>query len=367
MSSSALSPSADPATFDVAAVEAGDSGPGVVSSGHVRALSNLLRLTRRADGVRPRGSPRIVEPRGNKLVQAVALAIGSGGRPADVAAVGAFSDYNAARGTALAGVFGVERDGDLDFAAVSAVAAGHTAVLMTPDVEPDDEPARHAFARCVDRACQAAAAGGATLAQALPAAGAKATQQLLTGDCGFRVLAELIYLHQRVEGDPPVRPLPTGLTAVEFSDDRRPLFREALRLSYEGSLDCPELADLRSLDEALDGHMAAGIRRAGDWQVLVDADGKPAAVLLLAGLGMHGEAGTEVVYLGVSQRHRRAGLGGLLLDRAQAAASRSMSRLLALAVDAQNTPGLALYERRGMIAVERRTALVRDLRRARPS
>ena len=98
-----------------------------------------------------------------------------------------------------------------------------------------------------------------------------------------------------------------------------------------------------------------------DWWTLLLDGGRPAGVLLLSGLGVGGQMGAEVVYLGLAPAARGRGLSAPLLALAERAAATTSGRLLALAVDSQNAPAVAVYKRAGFRQNERRTALIRRL------
>ncbi len=306
----------------------------------------------------------VIEPTGHALVQAIALSLGSDGQPAAMSAVSALTDFLAARESTLAGTFSVVKSAKDEplFSAVASIGAGRTAMILTPDRLPTQPEARRLAVRCVEAACRAARDAGATLAQILlPRDAAEVGDQLVTAN-SFSDLAELHYLHKLVDGETTVRPLPDGYRLLNYSEDRRPMFEKAALDSYIGSLDCPELAELRTIDDVIEGHRAAGVFDPTDWHLLVDDTGSPQGLLLLCGLGLDGSAGVELVYLGISPDARGKGLGSLLLDHAEARAARSATNLLALAVDGRNEPGLQLYRKRGLHETERRRALIRDLR-----
>lgn len=176
---------------------------------------------------------------------------------------------------------------------------------------------------------------------------------------GFRFLADLAYMHRAGKhGDPlpPVRLGDATLTPILWSESARPLFTTAIEASYEGTLDCPGLLGLRTTDDILAGHMATGRFRPEDWAVWAAADGRPAAVLLLAESATG--VGVELVYLGVSPFARGHGLAKALMRHALDRTARHGRGDLVLAVDDRNAPALHLYRGLGFRTSARKTALI---------
>jgi GNAT superfamily N-acetyltransferase len=130
-------------------------------------------------------------------------------------------------------------------------------------------------------------------------------------------------------------------------------FRSVLQATYAGSLDMPELEGVRTLDDIIEGHRAAGRFAAERWW-LGRIHGKLdiAAILLMAEVS--GRDAWEVIYLGLTPAARGRGLGRSVIQQALELA-RSHVRWIELAVDLRNTPALRLYEAAGFVARDRRT------------
>jgi hypothetical protein len=128
-----------------------------------------------------------------------------------------------------------------------------------------------------------------------------------------------------------------------------------LRRTYEGTLDCPGLSELRADDDILDGHLHAGEFDPSLWFMLHDGP-RPIGALLLSPSAATDSV--EVVYLGLAPEARGRGLAAALLAHGARAIASRPERTLALAVDARNTPAAKLYERAGFAAVRRREAWV---------
>ena len=78
-------------------------------------------------------------------------------------------------------------------------------------------------------------------------------------------------------------------------------FAATLLATYEESLDCPELSNLRPIDDIISGHQASGHFDSGLWELL-HLEGRIAGCLLLSPLRRTSAA--EVVYMGVVPEFR---------------------------------------------------------------
>lgn len=159
---------------------------------------------------------------------------------------------------------------------------------------------------------------------------------------GFQRLTRLIYLERQSHYPWVDGPEPEAAEWVEFSAATRDLFVRTLAETYQDSADCPELSRLRTPEDALESHRAAGRFNPGLWN-LARMNGRIAGCLLLAEIA-HGAA-LDVVYMGVTPSCRRRGIGTLLLRRALAQCRARGIRRLSLAVDSRNASALGLYAR----------------------
>ncbi|MBB6430000.1 GNAT family N-acetyltransferase [Algisphaera agarilytica] len=176
---------------------------------------------------------------------------------------------------------------------------------------------------------------------------------------GFRFLAELAYMQRPGKVFAPLPPVTLDgeiLTPVHWSESARPVFSQAISESYEGTQDCPGLLGLREMDDIIAGHMATGRFDPAHWTVWRDGLGRPAGVLLLA--ESTGNAGFELVYLGVSPHARGQGLSKVLMRYALDLTHKHGRGDLFLAVDDRNTPALRLYQGLGFRVSIRKTALI---------
>lgn len=200
------------------------------------------------------------------------------------------------------------------------------------------------------------------LVQALLESGQKLQRRAIEAG-GFSFLAELAYMQRAGKAFGPLPPVKLDgrpLTAVHWSEDRQPLFAEAIARSYEGTRDCPGLLGLREMDDIIAGHRSTGKFNPKHWTVWRDdsaeGGGQPVALLLLAesrqGLGF------ELVYLGVSPPARGRGLSKVLMRHALDLTERSGRGDLYLAVDDRNEPAMRLYRGLGFRISVRKTALI---------
>jgi mycothiol synthase len=234
---------------------------------------------------------------------------------------------------------------------------GRTMLLFVPP-RHSDPLRRQALARLIDEVCAQAVIDGIVLAQVLLDHADGVTDSLL-GLCGFRRLAELLYLHLPVARGVAPPAMPSNLIWRTYAPHLHEAFGRTLLETYRQSLDCPALNGLRDISDVLAGHMAAGAFDPSLWFLLM-ADGQGIGAALLT--RTPGHDGMELVYLGLAPEYRRRGYADLLMRQALAAASARGATQLSLAVDSDNLPALRLYWRHGFQAFARKTAMLRDLR-----
>ncbi len=136
-------------------------------------------------------------------------------------------------------------------------------------------------------------------------------------------------------------------------------FANVLAKTYGGTLDCPELNEVRDAQQSLTNHETAGSFSPDMWRLYRhDADDVVDVGVLLM-VDRPEQQAWEVVYLGVIERARRRGLArAMMLDGLQAARDAGVERLL-LAVDSRNAPAIQLYESLGFRLKSVRAAHVR--------
>jgi len=129
-----------------------------------------------------------------------------------------------------------------------------------------------------------------------------------------------------------------------------------VQASYEGTLDCPLLNEVRQIGDVLEGYRAGGVFHPNLWLIASHA-GRDVGCLILSDHPRHGNL--ELVYMGVLPAWRGRGWGGQLARKAQWIARRLGRPRLVLAVDAANQPAVAAYIAAGFQAWDRRRAMVR--------
>jgi RimJ/RimL family protein N-acetyltransferase len=118
------------------------------------------------------------------------------------------------------------------------------------------------------------------------------------------------------------------------------LFQETL----EDTLDCPELSQLRSIDQSIDSFLLGRkLRQCRLWQVAW-LNRRPVGCLLLS---RHGQGVAELVYMGLAASQRGRGLGPQMILRAKEMAAALGVSTLVLAVDIRNAPALRIYQQAG--------------------
>jgi mycothiol synthase len=199
-------------------------------------------------------------------------------------------------------------------------------------------------------------AQGGKLAQSImPPADAGRAEPLLRQ--GFKRVTQLLYLEHNLQTLPAEAT--DGLGFAPFDGATEGVFRETLTRTYEGTLDCPELNGVRTIDEILAGYRAARAGRSGFWS-LVRMRGAPAGVLILTELLEEGA--WDLSYIGVVPEHRRHGVGraatchGLRIAHAAGAAQ------MVIAVDVRNDPARRLYASLGFVEADVRDVYLQVLR-----
>jgi mycothiol synthase len=187
--------------------------------------------------------------------------------------------------------------------------------------------------------------GGKVAHAILPPADAGAGTALVRN--GFEHVTRLLYLGHDLHR-------PVGQPAIdacfeEFSPANEAAFRDALAQSYDGTLDCPELNGIRTVDEILAGYRAGGAFRPDLWW-LIRADGQPAGVVILTEIP---EGPTwDLSYVGIVPEARRKGVARAATCRTVQAAHGAGVKDVVLAVDARNVPALRLYQSLGFVESE---------------
>lgn len=233
------------------------------------------------------------------------------------------------------------------------VVAGNSAVVWLADPAADHaEYLFRAAAELVDRR-------GISLAQYLGAEGIQQLEPSLARG-GFTRLATLAYLFAVLPSQPT--------DGAEMSHAAAPLWFSAhadedldrlaavLEATYVESRDCPALGGVRDMSDVLAGYRAQGRFMPEHWYIVREGR-RDAGALLLA--DHPGSGNWELIYMGVVPAARGKKYGAQILRHAIHAAACGGAERLVLAVDADNSPALAVYSDAGFREWDRRTVYTR--------
>jgi len=208
-----------------------------------------------------------------------------------------------------------------------------------------------AVAALASEMAREALAGGLALVQSLLKVNAKEDVDMLTS-AGYRKLATLLYMrHNLTEIFPPLDE--KALTWRNYGETSEAELVKLIEATYEQSLDCPALSEVRDASDAVAGHKKTGLFTPECWWIV--RCGSVAAGCILVN-DCHIDQSAEVVYMGVKREFRRKGIGRALLRRAKFDASRRGKSAIRLAVDGNNIFARRLYESEGFRITNRRLA-----------
>lgn len=182
---------------------------------------------------------------------------------------------------------------------------------------------------------------------------------------GFEHVADLLYMVCDESAFPTRSPV-SPLRFESFSPEAEPRLRKMIEATYQGSLDCPAVDGVRTVDEVLEGYRATGVFDPARW-LLVSASGgsqlsaQDIGCLLLADHPQQDQF--ELIYMGVCPEARGWGYGVEIVRQAQWMAHQAHRRRLVLAVDAANDPGVRMYAAAGFQSFARKALLIHVLNR----
>jgi ribosomal protein S18 acetylase RimI-like enzyme len=178
---------------------------------------------------------------------------------------------------------------------------------------------------------------------------------------GFVHLADLAFLVLESEHFlPSIRDNDRALKfhVVGQNEGRLAMACEIAALTFTGTLDCPRLSHFRSAEEIVAGYRSATSFDPELWHLVMRDDEVAGCLFLTQHRGSNGtpaEAAThqagamEISYMGIVPKHRGVGLGERILVEASRIASQRQAHRMVLAVDRENSPAMALYQRRGWV------------------
>jgi len=227
--------------------------------------------------------------------------------------------------------------------------SGRCATILLPRMKHWDETLAARLLRAA--AARLHSRDGARLIQVLVEANPPRTLAAAIESAGFETLAMLAYIRRHVRPEERESPLPPDLAWRRYWRLRHYRFVRTIAATYQESLDCPGLAGLRTVDDAITTHKHTGIFCPRAWHLAM-ADGDAVGVVLLNNLQGRG----DVVYLGVMPGARRRGIGQALVAHAVRDTAAMGLIQIGLAVDVSNTPAMRLYEKTGFQETRRRLA-----------
>jgi GNAT superfamily N-acetyltransferase len=167
---------------------------------------------------------------------------------------------------------------------------------------------------------------------------------------GFRHVADLLYLFGAADTWPS-RPSESEL---RFRTATQAELKPLIEQTYRGSLDCPAVDGLRTIEDVLAGYRATGIHQAEHWQVVTIAQGEGTRNVGCLLLADHPAADQmELVYMGIVPEERGRGWGSHLVRQAQWTVHSAGRKRLVLAVDEANQPAVRMYASCGLVSFDR--------------
>ena len=191
--------------------------------------------------------------------------------------------------------------------------------------------------------------GGAKLAQAMLAPDEMPLAPALERN-GFSHVTRLWYLAHDLNGTPIHRDTPGRLTYRAYELEQPSLFHTTLLRTYIGTMDCPEVSGVRSVEEVITGHKSQGHFDPNRWW-LVFEKAQAVGVCLMTGAP---DNSRDVSYIGVVPEARRRGFASEILYKAFSEAKEAGISRITLSVDARNDPALRLYRTLGFAPYDRR-------------
>jgi len=244
--------------------------------------------------------------------------------------------------------------GGMAGAIMAAVVPGGGGVVWPPAVA-SLASARESAAALIDAAWRWLRGRGAVVVQSLtgPDLGTRCAFLL---ENGFRRVTTLVNFVHPLGLTADHLATPDVLELEPYSDARPGEFHDVLLRSYQGSLDCPEVNEARTVEQVIEGHKAQGRFDPADWW-LARHRGEAVGVLLQVDQSSTEER--EIAYVGVVPEARRRGHARELLVRSLLDTRAAGLERLLISVDERNVPAWRLYERLGFEEAGRQVVFLR--------
>jgi GNAT superfamily N-acetyltransferase len=212
-----------------------------------------------------------------------------------------------------------------------------TTCIPTPPKSPDDI---ERIGELVLTGLEEVRGRGSKLAQAIMGV----NDSLLASACeyaGFDKLAILTYMERATSTTSPQFSI-ADVSMLSSLDSTEEEIRNVLQETYIGSLDCPKIHGLRTIEDIIRGHRGQGVVDSQLWTI-ASLNNIPAGILILN--PVQEAACMELIYLGCTPQSRGQGVGNALMQLAiQQTQAVGISRIT-LAVDSENSPAISLYAR----------------------
>ena len=171
---------------------------------------------------------------------------------------------------------------------------------------------------------------------------------------GFQYLTRLqLYQRDIVALDRHTVP-PSELQFITYAEADPTVFARTLQATYDGTLDCPELNNLHSIEDTVAAYL--GDREASPFCWLVCAKTHAVGVLILTSVPR--STVLEISYLGLIPAVRGRGMGQALINFTIWHGSSIGSTAVHLSVDRRNEPARRLYLGKGFGLYDEREVLL---------
>ena len=268
-----------------------------------------------------------------------------------------FLNYLAAQNLKIDWKLGIVTQDRLVGSALGVVSPGKVAMILTSSCTPETGLS-DAVIQALEMLEQKARHAGLAILQSLIPSDCADRAQVLS-KAGYAFLADMRYLVLEVPRRLPLEPGRPDIAVQDYRSVDQALFRNALGRTYEGSLDCPGLNGLRTIEEIVLSHRHTGIHDPRLWLIAKVGD-DPVGVVLLSHVPL--QSAMEIVYVGVVPEARGCSYGSYLVRLAIENAMRTNSEYLMLAVDQRNHYARKIYSSFGFKETDRRRAWIRKLR-----
>jgi ribosomal protein S18 acetylase RimI-like enzyme len=249
-------------------------------------------------------------------------------------------------------LWGLFHEGNLAGAVLVQIQPGRSAMVWPPRII-DGQP-RQAAAQLLEAGLRALGQADLGIAQALLPTDAGGDADMIRA-AGFRHVSDLLYLVCPAHGFPDVQPS----SMLQFSPigaDHERRFAALVEATYEGTLDCPAVNGLRSMEDVLQGYRATG-KYDPAWWLVVHRQGEAIGCLIVSDYPQYDTC--ELIYMGLVPAARRQGFGAAITGQAMWLAATARRQRLVVAVDAANTPAVKMYAAAGFQAWDRKSVFLR--------